>query len=191
MVEADGVGDAGDVGASCFAHGGYLVDEGDLCGEQGVGGEFDHFGGGDVHGLHGAVDVGVQVCQQLGCRRVVCADDDAVGVEEVGDGPAFGGEFRVGGVPDAVQASLVHCGADAGAGADGNGGFHHDGGQVGRLAEAVDNGPHAGQVGVAGSGGRRVDADVGDVGITDGFGGVEGIGQELLFSASSSPRPGS
>ena len=87
LVEAHAAGDLADVGADLLADVGDLVDEGDLGREEGVGGELDHLGAGDV----GVDDLAAQRLVEgrdgiaRGAVAGIGADHDAVGVEEVGD----------------------------------------------------------------------------------------------------------
>jgi hypothetical protein len=85
-VVAHAEGDVLDVGADGLADGGHRVDEGDLGGQEGVGGVLDRLGRGRVGDDHGGGDPDVERLDADGRRLVLGADHDAIGVEEVVDG---------------------------------------------------------------------------------------------------------
>ena len=100
----------------------------------------------------------------LGVER---ADRDAVGVHEVANGAALGEELGIRDVADVVEAALVEAGADLLARADGNGRLHDENRPALQLRQLVDDRPDAREVGVAGIGGRRVDADEQELAVGD------------------------
>ena len=108
-VEADPLRDAHDVGAGRLADVRDLVDERDARHQGGVGGELDHLRRRDIAADDGALDTGVQRRDGVPVLLAECADDDPVGVEEVGDRGALGGELRVRGVADLLEAALVEA----------------------------------------------------------------------------------
>ena len=88
-----------DVAADLLAEIGDFVDEGDLGGEEGVGGVFDQFGGapcGVEHRRLVEIERPVEVRHHLLGALVGGADDDAVGMLEVLDRRAFAQELRIG-----------------------------------------------------------------------------------------------
>lgn len=193
-VVADGVGELGDVGAGDLGDFGHGVDEGDLGGQEGVGGDLDEFGGGqvgdDVGGVLGdgrVVDGAEELGGLLAGRAAGDADDEAVGVDGVLDGPAFAEEL---GVPYQGGAGGFDAGGEGGGGADGDGGFAGDdvsGREVGE--EGVDGGVDVGEVGgVAVLALRGADADEvdggagggGDVGGEREAPGGDAVGEDLL-----------
>ena len=80
--------DLDDVGAGLLADVGDLVDEGDLRGQEGVGGELDHLGAGDVGAHERRVERRVELDDGVAGPVAVVADDDAVGVQEVARPPS-------------------------------------------------------------------------------------------------------
>ena len=94
-VVAHAEGDVLDVGADRLAHGGDGVDEGDLRGEERVGGVLDRLGRRRVGDDHRRGDPEVQRRHPHGGGLVLGADHDAVGVEEVVDGRALAEELGV------------------------------------------------------------------------------------------------
>jgi hypothetical protein len=97
-VEAHALGHFLHVGADALAQRGDLVDEGDLRGQKGVGGVFDHLRrfqiGGDDREIaqeERAVDLGHDLGRALGLD----ADDHAVGPHEIVDRRALAQEFGV------------------------------------------------------------------------------------------------
>ena len=107
---------------------GHGVDEGDLGGEERVGGDLDQLGGGPVGDDDGgAVEdrPGVDGAQQgLGARRGD-AEDEPVGVQGVGDGVALAQELRVPRHLE-VRGGLGEQVGEAGGGADRDGGLADD-----------------------------------------------------------------
>ncbi len=125
-----------DVGAQLVAQNGQLVHEGDLGGQEAVGGVLGELGTGDVHDDDRVVrcpDKGaVELLEQLGGADVVCAHDDPVGTHEILDGVALLEKLRVGHHVELemVQAAgvkpLPHGVAHHLRGAHGHGGLVHD-----------------------------------------------------------------
>lgn len=101
-VVPDGVSDLVDVGAGGLADGGESVDGGDALREHGVGGELRELGGPEADGedLGRRDPVGVNASERgarvLALGGLQRTDEDAVGLEEVGDGGALGEELGVG-----------------------------------------------------------------------------------------------
>ena len=157
-VEADRSGHRGDVGTRRVAEVGDLVDERDLGREEGVAGELQRLGGGDV-GAHEAIG-GQQRRVQLGHQVTgpgrVIADHDLVGVPEVGQAGALAEELGVRHVQDAVEPPGVETAPALDAGARWHGRLHHDG-LPGGQRDAIDDGPHRAQVGLAGGAGGGAD----------------------------------
>ncbi len=87
--------DVVDVGADLFAEVGHLVDEGQLGGQEGVGGVLDEFGRDGVADDDGGGEFGVEARHLDGGVVVGAADDDPVGVQEVMDRGAFAEELGV------------------------------------------------------------------------------------------------
>jgi hypothetical protein len=89
IVEPDAARNLLYVGADFFRQIGDLVDEGDLGGEEGVGGVFDQRGGAQV-GEHDrrAIEIkrAIKLRHHLARARLVAADHDAVGMLEIPDG---------------------------------------------------------------------------------------------------------
>ncbi len=94
-VVAHAEGDVLDVGAHRLAHRRHRVDEGDLGGEEGVGGVLDRLGGGRIGDDHRSGDAEVQRLDSNRRGLVLGSDDDAIRVEEVVDGRALAEELRV------------------------------------------------------------------------------------------------
>src|SRR5690606_14384091 len=154
-VVADGLGELDDVGAGGLAQLGHGVDEGDLGGQEGVGGDLDQLGGGVVGEQSGdllAVDeVVVDLVQHraadLGGLLVAGqAVDHAVGGDGVLHREALAQELRV---PHQDRPAGLDLGGDLGGGAHWHGGLAHHhrralggGGQVGQQGghRAVDLG---------------------------------------------------
>ena len=88
LVEAHPARDLDDVGAGLLADVGDLVDERDLGRQEGVGGELDHLGAGDVGAHERRVQRRVELDDRVARPVAVVADDDAVGVQEVLDAPS-------------------------------------------------------------------------------------------------------
>ena len=161
------------VGADLLAQIRDFVDEGDLGGEEGVGGVFDQLGRApaDIHDRRGIeIERAVDFREHLARARVVAADHDAVGMLEILDRRAFAQEFGVGhDLHVGLGAQLPHDALDLVAGADRNGRFgDHDRGrrQQGRdLAHRLVN---EAQIGVAVAAARRgADRDEHGIGPTD------------------------
>ena len=74
----------------------------------------------------GAVDASVERLDRVAVRVVERADHDPVGLLEVANRGALGGELRVGGVADPIEPALVEAVAHPRAGADRHGALHHE-----------------------------------------------------------------
>ena len=193
-VHAEDAGDLGDVGAGGLAEGGEGVDGGDALGEHGVGGELGHLAGPDVGGEDaaagdpGGVDVDEGLDGGLAAAVLRAADEDAVGLEQVADGGAFGEELGVGEDGEGMLGVGVEHGGHGVGRAHGEGGFLHDDlVAVGLLGDGARGGLPVLQVGgVAGAFaeglGRRVHAHEDDVAGLDGPGDVGGE-EEVLAAA--------
>ena len=153
---------------------GDLVDERDARHQGGVGGELDHLGRRDVAPDDGAVDAGVQRGDRVPVLLAERSHDDPVGVQEVGDGGALGGELRIRRVSDLLEAALVEAVAHPEAGSDRHGALHHDDAVPVDRRQLVDHRPDRGEIGVAGVGRRRADRDVDELGAVDRLGDVQG-----------------
>jgi len=179
-VHAHGFCDGLNVGADGLADVGDLVDEGDLGGQEGVAGIFDQFGSFDVgkdEGCFDEIEGAVDLFHNLTGAVGLGADDDPVGAHKVADGAAFPEKFGVG---DDVKGDFLGLVGrddlpDAGAGADGDGGFVDDDFVV------VDEGRdlpghcfHMLQVGGAVLLGRCADGDKNHLGAVEFFGDVGG-----------------
>ena len=84
-IQADAAGDLGDIGADFLGQAGDFVDVGDFEGQEGVGGVFDHFGGGQVTGDEGDGGEAFRAGEALGGGEVL-VEDGAVEVGEDVDG---------------------------------------------------------------------------------------------------------
>ena len=188
-VEPDALGHPDDVGAGRLADVRDLVDEADPRHQRRVRGELDHLGRGDVAADDRPVDPAVQLLDGVAVRVVEGADHDPVGLLEVADGGALGGELRVRDVADLLEAALVEPVAHLGARADRHGALHHHHGAPLEAAELVDDGPDGGEVGIARVGRRRADGDVEELGAVDGLGDVERVGQPLGVPAQQLLEP--
>ena len=116
-VGSDAVDDLIHIGAHGFADRGHGVDEGNLHGQESVGGVLDQLralGAGHDDGRRnrsavglrngvaavvvGAIGEGrIDFAQNVGGAFAVAADHDAIGKQEVGDGGAFAQKFGIGG----------------------------------------------------------------------------------------------
>ena len=138
------------------------------------------------------VDPLVQRRDRVAVRLVEGADDDPVGLHEVLDRGALGGELGVRDVADVTEPALVEPVAHLRSRPDRHGALHHDDDAAVDLGQLVDHRPDGGEVGVARVGRRRADRDVDEVRAVDRLGDV---GREArgarAFRASSSSRPGS
>ena len=149
------------VGAGLFAQIGDLVDEGNLGGEEGVGGVFDQFRRAAAHVKYRRgvqIKRPVQFGQHRARPRVVGADHDAVRMLEVLDGGALAQEFRIGDYLHLrVGTLLAQDALDLVAGADRHGRLgDHDRRarqQRGNLAHRLE---HKAQIGVTVAAPRRV-----------------------------------
>jgi len=97
-IEPDAAGDVMDVGPDLFAKIGHFVDEGDLHGQECVGGVLGQLGGLDP-GEHDRrldqVERAVEALQHLARAFTFGADHHTVGPHEVADRISFAQEFRV------------------------------------------------------------------------------------------------
>ena len=165
VVQAHPLGHLDHVRARLLADVGDLVDEGDLRGQEGVGGELDHLGRRDV----GADEVARRLAAELGAQEravelddriprpvVVVADDDPVGAHEVADGRALLEELGARHVAEPGLAALAEDALDALPRAGRHGALHDERVAVGGRHRVHDR-VHGGEVGVAGVGGRRAD----------------------------------
>ncbi|CAO4144681.1 hypothetical protein LPLAFNJD_LOCUS1752 [Methylorubrum aminovorans] len=160
VVETDAAGDLLHVGTDLLAEIRDLVDEGDLGGEEGVGGVLGQLGRappGEQDRRLVEVERAVDLLHDGGGAGILGADDDAVGPLEVADGRALAQEFGVGGDADIeVGASLAQDALDLVAGADGDGRFGDDHGIAGeRLGDLARCGVDVGEVGKAVAAARR------------------------------------
>lgn len=123
FIEAHSFCDLGDVGSALFADAADGVDKADFCGEEGVGGVLDEFGGGSVRDEDGAAIASVEPHEFDFCAGSVDSDDDSVGVDGVVDGGAFAEELGVADDVDelGVDSELVEGLFDEVSGADGDG----------------------------------------------------------------------
>ena len=139
---------------------GDLVDEGDLGGEEGVGGVFDQFRGAPG-GEHQRRLVErqrpVDFADHLARALVRGADHDAVGKLEIADRRALAQEFRIGGDRDVGgRIGFADHPLDLVAGADRHGRLgDHDGEALERRGDLARGGIDIGQVGVAVAAPRR------------------------------------
>ena len=153
----DRVGELHDVGTGGLAELGHRVDEGDLRGEERVGGVLHQLGGREVdhdigHPVH--EDRGERRGELVGVGLAVDADDEAVGLEGVLHGEALAGELRAPREPHAVAGGceLDQPVAQPLGRADRHGRLAHDEARAGEqrpesLHRSVDVG-HVGGVGV-------------------------------------------
>ncbi len=164
-IEPNALCDLAHVCARFFAKRGHFVDESDLCGEECVGGVFDHFRAFQI-GCHNR-----EIAQEQGpvnfghdFRRTVAfdADDDPVGAHEVVDCRALAQKFRVrGNIEFKRRIRLGNDFSDLAVGAHGHRRFGHDdhvaGGGSGNL---FCGGENVGQIGVpVAAPGRGADGD--------------------------------
>lgn len=197
-VAAEALTDLFDIGIDGFADIGDGVDERDLEGEEGVGGVLDKFGalgggfderdggGGGMGagdgvlpavvgaGGEGKIDLAEEVAGALG----VGADDDAIGIEEVGDGGAFAKELGVGDDLELVFSAAVEQddATDPFVGVHGNGAFFDDDFEaVESAGDLAGDGLDVGEIGFSGGGGGSADGD--EDGGGGGDGGVEVSGE--------------
>ena len=120
----------------------------------------------------GRVDPGVERRDGVAVLLAEGTDDDPVGVHEVRDRGSLGRELRVRDVADLLEPPRVEPMAHLRAGPDRDGALHHDDAAALDRRQLVDHGPHGGEVGVTGVGGRRADGDVDEVGAVDRLGDV-------------------
>ncbi len=144
MIGAHAASDFINVCIVGFAERSDFVNEADFGREHGVGGVFDHFGGGDIHDEDGIAlsDEGfVDLAEAVAGLFVFDTEDDAVGDIEVVDRRAFLEELGVGGHVEFFGGLLLDGGFDFGVGPDGDGRFDDDdlfGGVVGLFDGGTD-----------------------------------------------------
>ena len=158
VVQAHAASHLDDVGARLLADVGDLVDEGDLRGEEGVGGELDHLRAGDVGAHERSFEGRVELDDRVPRPAAVVADDDSVGVQEVVYGGALLEELGAGHVAEAALALFAEGPAQRCAGAAGHRRLHHERVVFGG-GDRVDDRVHGREVGVAGVRRRRADGD--------------------------------
>ena len=175
LVEAHAAGHLADVGADLLADIGDLVDERDLGCQEGVGGELDHLGASDIRAddlaAERLVDRGHRVARGLVAR--VGTDHNPIGVHEVGDRRALLEELGARDVGEVAEVA-----PDRLAGAGRHGALHHQH-VVAVGAQLLDDRAHSREIGVAGAGRRRVDADEEDAGCVEQLVHVGGEGEAL------------
>ncbi len=186
VVEPDAARDLLDVGADLLAEIGDLVDEGDLGGEEGVGGVFDQFGGAPA-GVEDRrlveIERAVELRHHLLGALVRGADDDAVGMLEVLDRRALAQEFRVRHHRDVgVGPRLGDDPLDLVAGPDRHGRFGDDDGETRHRGRDLARGHvDVAEVGMAvAAPRRRADRDEHRLGLGDRPGEVGGEIEPLL-----------
>ena len=143
VVESDAFGDALDVGANELAHVRDLVDEGDARHQKRVRGKLDHLGRVDVGANDRGIDSRMQRLDCVSIGLVARANDDAVGLHEIADGSALGGELGIRDIADVREPTPVEGRPHLLACTHGHGRLHDDrrarvGGQF------VDDRPNAG-----------------------------------------------
>jgi len=194
-VEAHAARHLLDVGVGGFAEIGDGIDKGDFESEKGIGGMLDDLGalgGGEEDGRRcgDAADTGngvgaavilaagewsVDGVKDGGGAVVVGTDDDAVGVEEVGDGGSFAEELGIGDDVEEVTGDAValHGTADPLVGVDGDGAFFDDDFVGGKGAcDLAGNGFDVREIGVAGLALRGADGNEDGVALAGSFGKV-------------------
>ncbi len=153
-VQADAARHVLHIAADLLAQIGHLVDEGDLGGEEGVGGVFDQLGAfaaGEQDRRLVQIERAVDLPHHLPRPVAVAADDDAVGPPEILDRRSLAQEFGVRGHVElrlgiAVADDLL----DLAAGADRHGRFgHHHGVAVERRGDLARRRIDIGEVGMA------------------------------------------
>jgi hypothetical protein len=189
-IEADAARDFLDVGADLFAEVRHLVDEGDLHGEEGVGGVLDQLrraARGEQDRRLVEEERAVELAHHLLGALVLGADDDAVRDLEVLDGGAFAQEFGVGDDGEvAIRAHLLDDRLDFVARADRHRGLGYDDREaVHQLADLFGRGIDVGKVCVAVAPPRgRAHGDEHRIGILHRFGGVSGKEQALFLDVA-------
>ena len=137
VVEPDAARDFLHVGADLFGKIRDLVDEGDLGGEEGVGGVFDQFGGAPRREHQRRLverQRPVDIAEHLARALVRGADHDAVREFEVADRRTLAQEFRIGGHHDVGRRiGFADQPFDFVAGADRHGRFGDDHGETRRA----------------------------------------------------------
>lgn len=203
-VQTHAASDLFHVGAGGFTEIGDCVDEGDLQGKEGIGGMLDDlctFGGGKqqrrgLGEIAGAWNrVRTPVVLATGERRVDCVEDsggavavgtndDAIGMEEVGDGSAFAEELRIGDDVEqmACDAIAFHGAADPLVGIDRDRALFDDDLVAGkRPCDLAGDRFNVGEVGIAVLALRSANGNKDSLAFTRGFGE---IGHEANFGVA-------
>ena len=161
---------------------GHLVDEGDLGGEEGIGGVFDHLRRAPA-GEHQRRLVErqrpIDIAEHLAGPLVRGADHDAVREFEIADRRTFAQEFRIGGDRDiGRRIGLADQALDLITGTDRHRRLgDHDGEVLQRGGDLARGGIDIAEIGVAvAAPRRRADRDEDRIGFSDGRGK---IGREL------------
>ena len=159
VIEPDPLGDLDHVGAGRLADVGDLVDEADPRHQERVRCQLDHLGRCDIRAHDRRFERLVERGHGLAVGPGERADDHTVGPHEVLDGAALGQELRVRHVADVGQTARVERLAHLLTGPDGHGALHHQQRALFLLRKLFDHVPDGREVGVAGVGRRRPDAD--------------------------------
>ena len=190
LVEAHAAGDLLDVGADALADVRDLVDEGDLGGEERIRCELDHLGGGRVGAEDRRLEIAVETRYASNVIGAVAADHDAIWLAEVSDGRALAQELRVRHVANVLAAARIELGANALAGTDRHGRFHHQDRALGTGRQRVDHALHAGEVRIARRRRRRIDADDRDPRLAEDVLHIEREGEALGVALQQLGHPG-
>src|SRR4051794_13869155 len=179
-VVTNAAADIVDVAAHPLAKVCHLIDEADLCGEQGVGDVFRQlgaFGRHDEERLLCAHEWLVELVQNIADFFTAHADDHAIGFHEVFDRGAFFQKLRVAGHVAVAAGVLFEAIANLRAGADGNRALGDDDGVWAQMSgHAVDDGPERGHVGSAIFSLRGADCEINNLGLANGS---DQIGREV------------
>jgi hypothetical protein len=123
------------VGADLFAEVGDLVDEGDLHGEESIGGVFDQFGGtafAEIKRCLVEIERTVDFAHDLDGTRLLGAENDAVGALEVGNRRTFAQKLGIGDDGDVlVRILFAEDTLDLVAGSNRHRRFRHHHGKAG------------------------------------------------------------
>ncbi len=106
-IRADAGHDVGHVGADALAHGGDLVDERDLRGQERVGGVLDHLGGPHVGRDDRRAQRRVEIAHRGFGGGVRNAEDDAIGMHEICDRRTFAQKLGIRQDLDVVAGGVV------------------------------------------------------------------------------------
>ena len=145
-IHANAFGHGLDICPYTFAERGNFVDEGDLCGQKGVGRVFDHLGAfqpgvdnREITQEQRAVHFGHHLFRAVGFH----ADDNTVRAHEIIDRGPFAQKFRVGGdVKFGLWIGLRNHRLNLAVGAHRNGGFGDDHGVAGHAHGHFGGGGH-------------------------------------------------